>query len=80
MTKKITEEEWIAIAGKSKEIDEKLIELSVLLSGKLPHAVYLNKLNSATKSFGILRSHLDDICNQNCSEDKVHFYGSSRKE
>lgn len=80
MTKKITKEEWIAIAGKSKEIDEKLIELSVILSGKLPHTVYLNKLNSATKSFGLLKSHLDDICNKKFNEAEVQFYSSLRKD
>lgn len=80
MKKELTKEEWTEIANKAKEISDNFNELSILLSKKLPNGEYLNKLKSANKSFGNLRSHLDEMGNRTFSELTVHFYGSREKD
>ncbi len=58
---KLTLKEWEEIGNKAKEINNSQFELLKMLSGKLPKKDYLKKWDSANKSFGKLRSHLDNI-------------------
>lgn len=59
--KELSIEEWREIGKKAKEINRTQMDLLNLLSGKFPKSQYLDKWTSASKSFGKLRSHLDDI-------------------
>jgi len=79
MEKELTLQEWQEIRSKTKEINDNLDELLILLSEKLPNKEYLYKWKSASKSFGNLRSHLDEIANSKYNEQTIPFYGSVNK-
>lgn len=85
MKKELTIKEWKRIGEKAKEVVKAHQELLRSLSGKVPKTYYENKWFSASKAFGRLRSHLDDIV---CGKFLDHpdkeitgiFYGTRDRE
>jgi hypothetical protein len=78
--KNISFEEWKRIANKVKEIEDSYSDLLKLLQNNFPKTYYIQKWTSVNKSFGKLKSHLDEIyCEQYKdlpdSEFKSIFYG-----
>jgi hypothetical protein len=61
MCKELSLDEWKIIGKKAKEVRKNLMELQSLLNGILPKTQYIDKWRAAEKSYGKLRSHLDDI-------------------
>ena len=61
MKKEMTLQEWKKVGEKAKGIQRGLMDLAGMLENKLPKTTYSNKLRSAKKAFGELRSHLDDM-------------------
>lgn len=80
MKKKITKTDWQKIGEKTKEITKLYSELSRLMSNKLPKTYYYQKFDSASNSFGKLKSHLDDlVCRDIPDQDATKiFYGNQQ--
>lgn len=61
MSKELTLEEWKEIGQKAKSVHAANHELFLVLRDKFPKTVWEKKWFASDKSFGKLRSHLDDI-------------------
>ncbi|MDD4070441.1 MAG: hypothetical protein PHF05_08355 [Candidatus Izemoplasmatales bacterium] len=85
MKNELTLEEWKEVGKKAKAVKNANHELSLILGKKFNKTVWEKQWFASDKSFGKLRSHLDDIvCGkfQDLPDNEIThiFYGDENNE